>query len=77
MRPYSQAFNAWIASEKTDESRLLRGQSLKDAQIWSQGKSLSDLDYQFLAASAEWDTKEVKIFLEAEKAQAIEAQLVE
>jgi WD40 repeat protein len=74
LRPYSQTFDAWIASEKTDESRLLRGQALKDAQIWSQGKSLSDLDYQFLAASVEWDRKEVQLFLEAERAKAIKAE---
>jgi len=77
LRPYSQAFEAWIVSEKNDESRLLRGKALKDAQIWSQGKSLSDLDYQFFAASVEWDRKEVQLTLEAERAKAIEAQLAE
>ncbi|WP_342663851.1 AAA-like domain-containing protein [Cylindrospermum stagnale] len=58
LRPYSQAFDAWTNSQKTDESRLLRGQALKDAQLWSQGKSLSDIDYQFLAASQECDGAE-------------------
>ncbi|MGL4374885.1 MAG: AAA-like domain-containing protein, partial [Microcoleaceae cyanobacterium] len=77
LRPYSQTFDAWIASEQKDESRLLRGQALKDAQIWSQGKSLSDLDYQFLAASVEFDRKGVQLTLEAERAKAIELQLVE
>ncbi|OCR02240.1 sugar-binding protein [Oscillatoriales cyanobacterium USR001] len=74
LRPYSQTFDAWIASQKIDDSRLLRGQALKDAQIWSQGKSLSDLDYQFLAASVEWDRKEVQMALEAERSKAIEAE---
>ncbi|MGL4376110.1 MAG: AAA-like domain-containing protein, partial [Microcoleaceae cyanobacterium] len=74
LRPYSQSFDAWIASQQTDESRLLRGLALKDAQIWSQGKSLSDLDYQFLAASVELDRKEVQITLEAERAKVIEAE---
>ena len=74
LRPYSQTFDAWIASQQRDESRLLRGQALKDAQIWSQGKSLSDLDYQFLSASVERDRKEVQITLEAERAKAIEAE---
>ena len=55
LRPYSQSFDAWIAAKQTDDSRCLRGQALKDAQIWMQGKSLSDLDYEFLAASAELD----------------------
>ncbi|VXD23202.1 AAA-like domain-containing protein [Planktothrix paucivesiculata] len=77
LRPYSQTFDVWITSCQQDESRLLRGQALKDAQIWSQGKSLSDLDYQFLAASVEADRKEVQISLEAERAKAIEAQLTE
>lgn len=77
LRPYSQTFDAWIVSQQTDESRLLRGQALKDAQIWSHGKSLSDLDYQFLSASVESDRKEVQLTLEAERTKAIEAQLIE
>ena len=77
LRPYSQTFDAWVNSQKTDKSRLLRGQALKDAQIWSQGKSLSNLDYQFLAISLESDRKEVQTMLEAEKAKAIEAKLIE
>ncbi|MEG4234732.1 AAA-like domain-containing protein [Microcoleus sp. Pol11C3] len=77
LRPYSQTFNAWIASKQTDESRLLRGQALKDAQTWLQGKSLSDLDYQFLGASQESDRKEVQQALEAARAKEVEARLTE
>jgi len=77
LRPYSQTLDAWIASGKTDKSRLLRGQALKDAQHWLQGKSLSNLDYHFLAASQEFDRQEVQAALEAERAQAIKAQLAE
>ncbi len=77
LRPYSQAFDAWITSNQTDESRLLRGQALRDAQTWSQGKSLSDLDYQFLAKSQEFDRQEVELRLEAERAKEIEARLAE
>jgi len=58
-----------------DKSRLLRGQALKDAQTWSQGKSLSDLDYQFLAASQEVDRQELQLFLEAERLKEVEARL--
>lgn len=58
LRPYSQTFNAWVASGCRDESRLLRGQALKDTQNWAQGKSLSDLDYQFLAASQKCEQRE-------------------
>jgi len=72
LRPYSQSFDAWSAAKQTDDSRLLRGQALKDAQIWSQGKSLSDLDYQFLAASAELDKQEMQLTLEAERLKEVE-----
>ncbi|MEG4962934.1 MULTISPECIES: AAA-like domain-containing protein [unclassified Microcoleus] len=77
LRPYSQAVNAWIASKQTDESRLLRGQSLKDASYWAQGKSLSDLDYQFLAASQVLDRLEVQQALEAARLREVEARLAE
>ncbi|MEG4864817.1 MULTISPECIES: AAA-like domain-containing protein [unclassified Microcoleus] len=77
LRPYSQLFDAWIASKQQDESRLLRGQALKDAQFWAQGKSLSDLDYQFLAASGELDKLEMQQALEAERVKEVEARLVE
>jgi hypothetical protein len=77
VRPYSQAFDAWIASQKQDASRLLRGQALRDAQTWAQGKSLSNLDYQFLAASEELDRTEVQLALEAERAKEVEARLTE
>lgn len=72
LRPYSQSLEAWVASEKTDESRLLRGQALKDALTWSLGKSLSDLDYQYLAASQELSKRETETALESiEKANYI------
>jgi WD40 repeat protein len=77
VRPYSQAFDAWIASKRQDASRLLRGQALKDAQLWAQGKSLSNSDYQFLAASEELDRTEVQLALEAERAKEVEARLTE
>ena len=77
LRPYSQALDAWVASERRDSSRLLRGQALLDAQIWSQGKSLSDLDYQFLAASVEFDRREVETWLEAERTKEVEARLIQ
>jgi hypothetical protein len=77
VRPYSQAFDAWIASKQQDASRLLRGQALKDASYWAQGKSLSDLDYQFLAASQELDRLEVQQTLEAARLREVEARLAE
>ncbi|MGF2034672.1 MAG: AAA-like domain-containing protein, partial [Nostoc sp. CmiVER01] len=67
LRPYSDTFNAWVESQRQDESRLLRGQTLQDAQEWAVGKSLSDLDYQFLAASQELEKRDVQKRLEAEE----------
>src|ERR671933_2946124 len=75
LRPYTQAFDAWIASKQQDASRLLRGQALIDAQSWAQGKSLSNLDYQFLAASQEVDSLELQLVLEAERLKEVEARL--
>lgn len=75
LRPYSQSLEGWIASGQKDESRLLRGQALKDAQFWAVGKSLSDIDYQFLAKSEEEDRREVQKTLEAERAKEVEARL--
>ncbi|MEH2178436.1 AAA-like domain-containing protein [Nostoc sp.] len=77
LRPYYENFNAWVASEKKDKSRLLRGQALIDAQTWANGKNLSNLDYQFLAASEELDRQEVQQAFEAERAQEVEARLLE
>ena len=57
-RPYSESFNAWIASYCQDDSRLLRGQALKDALAWVKGKNISDIDYEFISASQETDKRE-------------------
>ncbi|NES85644.1 MAG: hypothetical protein F6K10_31925, partial [Moorea sp. SIO2B7] len=57
LRPYSEAFTAWVESGCKDEARLLRGVALENAQAWARGKSLSDLDYQFLGASQELDRR--------------------
>ncbi len=67
LRPYGSVLKAWVGASCQDESRLLRGQALQDALAWAVGKSLSDLDYQFLAASQELDKREVQLTLEAEK----------
>jgi WD40 repeat protein len=61
LRPYSEAITAWLASNCQDDSRLLRGQALQDAQVWAVGKSLSDQDYQFLAASQEAEKKAIEL----------------
>ncbi len=77
LRPYSEALQAWQKSKYTDTSRLLRGKALRDAQKWSWDKSLSELDYRFLASSEELDRKEVQQALEIARAQEIKARLQE
>jgi WD40 repeat protein len=77
IRPYSQLLAAWKLSDYQDDSRLLRGQSLKEAQEWAVGKSLSDLDYRFLGASQQYEDQEIRKTLQAERTKEIEARLLE
>lgn len=51
LRPYNTRLQAWLKSGCQDQTPLLQGSSLTKAQNWAEGKSLSNLDYQFLAAS--------------------------
>ena len=67
LRPYGAAIAAWMASNGEDTSRLLRGQALQEALVWSANKSLSQEDYRFLTLSQESDKREVQIALEAER----------
>ena len=70
LRPYSEAIAAWLDSNCQDESRLLQGQALEDAQIWADGKSLSDQDYRFLSACQELDKQEVQIALKVKEEES-------
>ncbi|MCS6792333.1 MAG: AAA-like domain-containing protein [Oscillatoriaceae bacterium SKYG93] len=67
MRPYSQAIAAWLASNRQDSSRLLRGQALQEALLWKVGKSLSVEDDDFLAASQQAAWEQIQKDLEAER----------
>lgn len=51
LRPYATALKAWLVSNRQDESCLLTGQALVEAQHWATSHRLSELDYQFLIAS--------------------------
>ncbi|MEA5605592.1 AAA-like domain-containing protein [Nostoc sp. UHCC 0252] len=88
LRPYVENYRQWILSGKLDESRLLRGQALVEAEVWAKDKSLSFQDGEFLAASRTLQRKEelaeteIQAALErekkekeaAEKARQIEAE---
>ncbi|NER23632.1 MAG: hypothetical protein F6J96_23605 [Symploca sp. SIO1C2] len=69
LRPYSEAFRGWVASGCEDESLLLRGNTLENAQAWAKGKNLSYQDQQFLAASQK------KVIEEQLAASKLEAEL--
>jgi WD40 repeat protein len=69
LRPYADAIDSWVASSQRDESRLLRGNALKDALDWARDRNLSDEDNRFLRASQEFDRREIELTLNA-KSQA-------
>lgn len=77
LRPYSESFDRWLASNQEDTSRLLRGQALIDAKKWANGKNLGNLDYLFIAASEQLAHKEIEQYLELERTKEIEARLNE
>jgi len=67
LRPYAVALTAWEKSGQQDESRLLQGEALREAQTWATGKSLGDQDYQFLRASEERNRQEVEQKLQTQE----------
>ena len=65
LRPYAESFRAWIGSGKVDNSRLLRGGALTEAEEWASEKTtLSAEDREFLAASRAQQREEEIAFLE-------------
>jgi hypothetical protein len=58
LRPYSDSFRAWIVSGRTDNSRLLRGGALKEAEQWAKEKNPSAEDQDFLSASRTQEREE-------------------
>ncbi|MEA5448070.1 AAA-like domain-containing protein [Leptolyngbya sp. CCNP1308] len=65
LRPYAAALEGWMASARQDATYLLRGQTLWEAESWARDKSLSDVDYQFLAASQDAERQEIQQKLDA------------
>jgi hypothetical protein len=77
LRPYAEPLLAWYASKCQDESRLLRGKSLLDAQAWADGQSLGNEDWRFLIASQNLEQRDTARAYEAEQVakQKIESAL--
>jgi WD40 repeat protein len=67
LRPYADAIDSWVASSQRDESRLLRGNALKDALDWARNQDLSAEDNRFLRASQEFDRREIELTLDAKR----------
>lgn len=75
LRPYSESFRAWVATGKTDSSRLLRGGALVEAEQWAGEKAtLSAEDREFLAASRAQQREEEIAVKEREAELAREKQ---
>jgi adenylate cyclase len=62
LRPYAEAITAWTESGG-DCRHLLQGQALQSTLTWTLGKSLSDVDYQFIVASQEFAQMKVQTAL--------------
>lgn len=60
LRPYAEAITAWLDSNCQDNSRLLRGKALKEAEKWAAGKNLSSEDSRFLNASRDIYNQELE-----------------
>ncbi|MEH2248429.1 CHASE2 domain-containing protein [Nostoc sp.] len=74
LRPYSQNFKNWIASNQQDNTQLLRGMKLKEVVAWSENKKLSNIDYRFIATSQQLDKQEIEINLKTEKIELEKAR---
>ncbi len=58
--PYQNAITAWEQSSRQDQSRLLRGEALAEAQNWSRKHNITDLEKDFLQQSETLMIKEQK-----------------
>lgn len=75
MRPYAVNIREWLNSNRQDESRLLQGKALKEAEGWADGKRIDDQDYQFLAASRALNQIKQEQALQVARVQELEARL--
>ncbi|MBD2341537.1 AAA-like domain-containing protein [Calothrix sp. FACHB-156] len=74
LRPYSENFRFWVASQGKDTSRLLRGKALEEAKAWAKGKILSYQDEEFLSESKKQEIQEEIAVKEQEAAFERERQ---
>ncbi len=75
--PYSREVKLWFASKGQDNSRLLRGRALQDAQTWANNHNISQEEYQFLNASQEQEQSVIRQGLELQRLQELETRLIQ
>ncbi|MEL6927221.1 MAG: AAA-like domain-containing protein [Cyanobacteria bacterium J06600_6] len=75
LRPYGREVDKWIASDRKDFSRLLRGLSLQQAQAWANNHDISLIDYQFINASQAQEQEKIRQDLELKRLQELEVRL--
>lgn len=77
LRPYGKDIDFWLASQKQDTSRLLRGNTLKQAQVWANNHDISLEDYQFINASQAQEQEKNRRDLEFQRLQEVEVRLTQ
>lgn len=75
--PCSREIKLWLASQGQDESRLLRGTALKEAQRWASNHNISRAEYQFLDASQKQEQARIYQLLELERLKQVETRLTQ
>ncbi|MEM8610622.1 MAG: CHASE2 domain-containing protein [Cyanobacteria bacterium P01_H01_bin.105] len=74
LRPYSEPFTHWIASDQKESAYLLSGLALQEAIAWADEKQLSDLDYRFLRTSQQKEQQRIETQLVEEQQQREQTQ---
>lgn len=74
LRPYSEPFSNWIASDQQESAHLLSGLALQEAIAWADEKQLSDLDYRFLRTSQQQEQQRIETQLVEEQQQREQIQ---
>ena len=75
--PYGKELNLWLASGGEDTSFLLRGNTLKQAQIWAENHDISIEEYQFVNASQAREQQESLRNIELSRLQEVESRLLQ
>ena len=75
--PFANSLKLWLQSERQDNSRLLIGKALAEAQEWSKLHKVSPEEYQFLLASQVQEEAILRQKLELNRLKNIETKLVQ